>query len=763
MAHRRVRHQQHQRHPLLEVEYDEAHRAHALSEEGRELQPLRPRTHMMTLDWDERYAPYIRRAGFIEIVRTVLAGLPALNPQLLTAAVDRWRPETHTFHLPAGEMTITLQDVKVILCLTLGGLPVTGVLDSDGWRERVQQFCGHLPPEEGTSKKVSGVTSMWLRDRFGTLPPNSNEATAERFARVWLWNFLGSFLFPDASGNNISWMFVDILNQPWENIAGYSWGSAVLAWTYRQLCEACRRTSTAGNLGGCAYLLQVWIWERCPIGRPGGLDMAIRDAMPVWYAPDCLPSAIFAWSGTAQVIWRAVRKYKEYINDLDLLTQFQVIWEPWEDEHLYGYLSYSCWQETGEYRNNVPLIFFHVVEMHLPIRVCRQFGRKSGCPPPLYSTNPLLHSYDRRKRYAERDWRITHHQWIELWENRGETPVDDGEPHDQQEYDKYLQWLHRSTRVHLLQPVPDHPIGEDSEEEAVQDEYDQMTRLGTQVQKAPMQIYVAQELTRLSNEAAIELDKSHRHGPGGLHAFVDKIRKTCKKLAQKMSCVDTPWLPPDSYVRSGTASGSVRTPAAASSQPATGATSSARTPRTPFSDRAGKGPMSHDYDESETQEQDDFDSESEREEQGYDFDWYQQPGSSYQEGSSQGRGQAPQPPLYQATAATSAWDWGTPGSSYQEGSSYQDWGTLAGASRTGWSPWLHQETPAYQLGMAEEIRTSQLAGAPLGTQGEEQGVQQQRRHHRHRDRADVPFSGNMVPTRPKRTRRPRNTFTPADY
>ena len=205
-------------------------------------------------------------------------------------------------------------------------------------------------------RKVSGVTSMWLRDRFGTLPPNSNEATAERFARVWLWNFLGSFLFPDASGNNISWMFVDILNQPWENIAGYSWGSAVLAWTYRQLCEACRRTSTAGNLGGCTYLLQVWIWERWPIGRPGGLDMAIRDAMPVsisilfisiictyylrliltpttcclscqlqvWYAPDCLPSAIFAWSGTAQVIGRAVRKYKEYINDLDLLTQFQV-------------------------------------------------------------------------------------------------------------------------------------------------------------------------------------------------------------------------------------------------------------------------------------------------------------------------------------------------------------------------------------------------------------------------------------------------------
>jgi hypothetical protein len=37
--------------------------------------------------WDERYAPYIQRAGFLELVRVVNAGLPNLD---LTAAVDRW-------------------------------------------------------------------------------------------------------------------------------------------------------------------------------------------------------------------------------------------------------------------------------------------------------------------------------------------------------------------------------------------------------------------------------------------------------------------------------------------------------------------------------------------------------------------------------------------------------------------------------------------------------------------------------------------------
>lgn len=33
---------------------------------------------------------------------------------LLSCWADRWRPETHTFHLPCEEMTITLQDVAML-------------------------------------------------------------------------------------------------------------------------------------------------------------------------------------------------------------------------------------------------------------------------------------------------------------------------------------------------------------------------------------------------------------------------------------------------------------------------------------------------------------------------------------------------------------------------------------------------------------------------------------------------------------------------
>lgn len=86
---RRVRHTQHEKYSLLEAEYDVKHRAHLLSDRREQLTPLKPRVISSQAPWFEEYAPYIQRAGFLEIVRVVNKGVPSLNPSLLTAAVDR--------------------------------------------------------------------------------------------------------------------------------------------------------------------------------------------------------------------------------------------------------------------------------------------------------------------------------------------------------------------------------------------------------------------------------------------------------------------------------------------------------------------------------------------------------------------------------------------------------------------------------------------------------------------------------------------------
>ena len=59
---------------------------------------------------------------------------------------------------------------------------------------------------------------------------------------------------------------------------------------------------------------------------------------------------------------------------------------------------------------------------------------------------------------------------------------------------------------------------------------------------------------------------------------MQKVKRSYRKLAQKLSCMDTPWVEPDYPARSGaTSSGSLRT-RAGSSQPMTGVASVVRTP-----------------------------------------------------------------------------------------------------------------------------------------------------------------------------------------
>ena len=67
-----------------------------------------------------------------EIVRDVgLANISEIDYMridhaLISGLVERWKPETNTFHLPTSEATVTLEDVAYIYGLPIDGIPVTG-------------------------------------------------------------------------------------------------------------------------------------------------------------------------------------------------------------------------------------------------------------------------------------------------------------------------------------------------------------------------------------------------------------------------------------------------------------------------------------------------------------------------------------------------------------------------------------------------------------------------------------------------------------
>ena len=69
---------------------------------------------------------------------------------LISALVERWRPKTHMFHLPHGEMSITLKDVEVIFGLPIDGevlVRPTAVVDG-GWSQLCRELLGFTSPND---------------------------------------------------------------------------------------------------------------------------------------------------------------------------------------------------------------------------------------------------------------------------------------------------------------------------------------------------------------------------------------------------------------------------------------------------------------------------------------------------------------------------------------------------------------------------------------------------------------------------------------
>ncbi|XP_070020104.1 serine/threonine-protein phosphatase 7 long form homolog [Nicotiana sylvestris] len=91
------------------------------------VQPLRARRvddlwdFMRGRDFHPRVVQRLWDTGFYRIFEI---GRLQLDWSLIMALIERWRPETHTFHLPIGEATITLQDVEVLYGMPVDGLPV---------------------------------------------------------------------------------------------------------------------------------------------------------------------------------------------------------------------------------------------------------------------------------------------------------------------------------------------------------------------------------------------------------------------------------------------------------------------------------------------------------------------------------------------------------------------------------------------------------------------------------------------------------------
>ncbi|KAL8093983.1 hypothetical protein AgCh_035750 [Apium graveolens] len=282
----------------------------------------------------------ITEAGFMGVL---LAGIMRHDVGLISAFLDRWRPETHTFHLRFGEATVTLEDVYYILGLRSVGHLVLPI-PRDVGALLVHELLGVAPdPQQDTNVIKKGeIKISWLVRQFGdcyrlhsaTGHDHEHELLYHTHAHLLL--LIGSTV-PNYSGFRMHLNLLPFVRHVGQ-ISTYSWGCACLAYLYRRLCSA--SIGYKAELYGSMTLLQV----DGPIG---------------WY--DC-----------ADTFVRGIRY------DLDTMSEDSFRWRPYGDSAVeardipeleLSLMSAPC-----------PLIYLTWVEWCYTDRVTRQFGYLQQVP-----------------------------------------------------------------------------------------------------------------------------------------------------------------------------------------------------------------------------------------------------------------------------------------------------------------------------------------------------------------------------------------------
>ncbi|XP_030948999.1 serine/threonine-protein phosphatase 7 long form homolog [Quercus lobata] len=196
--------------------------------------------------------------------------------------VERWRPETHTFHLPHGETMITLQDVEVLLGISIDDEAIVRKTNLT-WAAECQTLLG-IATNAVVLKGQRILINKLLEKIDQGLLDGAAEVVVHQYARCHILALLADIIFSDKFGDRMHTMWLQMLRDL-RNPPQYSWGSACLAWLYRELYRATDRG--VSQIGGALLLVQYWAWFKFPFLCPRK-DLPPDDA----YGPPFAPSPL---------------------------------------------------------------------------------------------------------------------------------------------------------------------------------------------------------------------------------------------------------------------------------------------------------------------------------------------------------------------------------------------------------------------------------------------------------------------------------------
>ncbi|WVZ64940.1 hypothetical protein U9M48_014383 [Paspalum notatum var. saurae] len=424
---------------VLDAATDRKHRSYFNAVLGCSLGQFRARVPMVTMVLDPRWLPRLRASGLLPLARLVEGERPRFSYDfsLLAALVDRWRPETHTLHLTVGEMAPTLQDVSYLHGLPLRGDAMGPTDVGQGWRDdlldrfgRVQRSSTAQAYREFAPTHTDGPPKWWILQ----FKVSATEYEVARHLEAYVLWLMGWVMFCSSADSFVPKHLLPfaryVADGPLEAIPQFSWGSAVLAATYRGLCTSCLKSSEAEPIfGGCPLLLQLWVHERFQIGRP-----AIVHSPYEAYIVDNVdgPTMGSLWCDRrfAYAHVQTRKSYPDFVGQFDVLRDDEIRWEPTLWSRAPEGLSPLCVRDAEYWRTRSPLVFDIYVEEHAVHRVLRQLGMFQEIVVPRSLLPPHVHWFTRQGQSVGQLWAPRLAEFVAKWTTALDHVVLEGRPHD---------------------------------------------------------------------------------------------------------------------------------------------------------------------------------------------------------------------------------------------------------------------------------------------------------------------------------------------
>ncbi|WVZ77406.1 hypothetical protein U9M48_025276 [Paspalum notatum var. saurae] len=179
---------------LLDAATDMKHRSYFSAVLGCSLGQFRARVPMETMALDHRWLP-----SLLPLARLVEGDRPRFSYDfsLPAALVDRWRPETHTFHLTVGEMAPTLHRVVPAWVAVEGRCHGPHGRRARPARGLAGSRSGTAPPYEFAPTHTGGPPKWWILQ----IQVGATEYEIARHLEAYVLWLMGWVMFCSSAGS----------------------------------------------------------------------------------------------------------------------------------------------------------------------------------------------------------------------------------------------------------------------------------------------------------------------------------------------------------------------------------------------------------------------------------------------------------------------------------------------------------------------------------------------------------------------------------